>query len=367
MRLVYLSPVPWASFAQRPQKFVRWFHEKTGGEVLWLEPYPSRFPCLADFRKMGVSDKTESDVLEPWLRVLKPRALPIEPLPGSGLLNKHLCWSEILESINKFSRDQEVMLVIGKPTTLALQVQTLLKDHRSIYDAMDDFPTFFSGMSKLAMTYRERKIGQTVDTVLASSTKLQKKWEHQNTNVKFVPNGLDVALLPPPKINVASRPTTFGYLGTVGAWFDWRWIIDLARSRPDDNVHIVGPVFNPSPVKLPDNLRLFPPCSHKEALATMLSFDVAVIPFIKNELTSSVDPIKYYEYRALGLPIISTGFGEMAYRDGQDGVYLCDSTADLNPLIEKALAYTTTKTFCDDFKNANSWETRFNAASVIAR
>lgn len=366
MRLIYLSPVPWASFAQRPQKFVRWFHEKTGGEVLWLEPYPGRFPCLADFKKIGVSDKTESDNQEPWLTVVKPRALPIEPLPGSGLINETLYWSGILKTVEEFGQSPDVLVVFGKPTTLALRVLKRLKNRPCVYDAMDDFPTFFSGISRAAMARRERQIGSAADIVLASSTKLRKKWEHINPNVRFVPNGLDVALLPAAKSQYPEvSPATFGYLGTVGAWFDWNWIIQLAQSRPQDNVHIVGPVFNPCSTKLPSNLKLFPPCSHQDALKTMLSFDVAVIPFLRNELTSSVDPIKYYEYRALGLPIISTGFGEMEFRGGQDGVYLCDNPEELAPMIDKALAYRTCSDFTDRFKDENSWEARFDSADLI--
>lgn len=365
MRLVYLSPVPWASFAQRPQKFVRWFHGRTGGDVLWLEPYPSRFPCLADFKKIGVSDKTETDIQESWLRVIKPRALPIEPLPGSGLINKHLYWSDLLKSVADFCRDQQVLLVIGKPTTLALQVMKLLEKHPSVYDAMDDFPTFFSGISRAAMARRELQIGSGAHAVMASSTKLRKKWEQHNINVSFVPNGLDVSILPPAKtLHSGDTPKTFGYLGTVGAWFDWQWMIQLARSRPQDNVHIVGPVFNPCNEKLPANLKLFPPCSHKDALQTMLSFDVAVIPFLKNELTASVDPIKYYEYRALGLPIISTGFGEMAYRGEADGVYLCDNPQQLNAAIDKTLNHSVSAELIENFKNQNSWIARFDASNI---
>ena len=139
MRLVYLSPVPWSSFAQRPQKFARWFHATTGGEVLWLDPYPSRFPSLADFKKIGVSDQTEKDDLDQWLTVLKPRALPIEPLPASGLINGALCWADLLKTVQSFSQQGSTLLVIGKPTVLALKVLNQLKDHPSVYDAMAFF------------------------------------------------------------------------------------------------------------------------------------------------------------------------------------------------------------------------------------
>jgi len=366
MRLVYLSPVPWASFAQRPQKFVSWFHEKTGGDVLWLDPYPSRFPCLEDFKKIGVSDRTEVDGHEPWLTVLKPKALPIEPLPGSGLINGSLYWSKLLKEVKAFADSQDVLLVIGKPTVLALKLLKLLDSHTSVYDAMDDFPMFYTGISKAAMTLRELRVGRKTNIVITSSTRLREKWVKQKSNVRFVPNGLDPALLPHAKnecVSVGSK--IFGYLGTVGAWFDWEWIIQLAYSRPYDFVHIIGPVFNSCGMTLPKNIKLFPPCSHKDALVRMLSFDVALIPFLKNELTSSVDPIKYYEYRALGLPVISTSFGEMVYRKQLDGVYLCDSSAEMKPAIGKALNYQATTDFANDFKFANSWEARFNSLELI--
>ncbi|MGY2258323.1 glycosyl transferase [Pseudomonas sp. SDO55104_S430] len=366
MRLVYLSPVPWASFAQRPQKFVRWFHEKTSGEVLWLEPYPSRFPCLADFSKIGVSDKTETDPHEPWLTVLKPKALPIEPFPASGLINGRLYWSELLDTVTQFAKCQETLLVIGKPTVLALQVLKRLEKCDAVYDAMDDFPTFFSGLSRSAMARRELAIGRKVKTILASSTRLRQKWEQHSANVRLVPNGLDTALLPSTRLQISSNaPKIFGYLGTVGAWFDWQWVIRFAQSRPDDLIHIVGPIFKPYTSKLPTNIKVFPPCSHKDALVRMLSFDVAIIPFVKNELTASVDPIKYYEYKALGLPVISTRFGEMFYRGHEEGIFLCDTQIEVREAIGNALKYQMTLARAEEFKAASSWRTRFDASDLI--
>lgn len=365
-RLVYLSPVAWTSFAQRPQKFARWFHKKTGGDVLWVEPYPSRFPCLADFKKIGVNDKIDGEHSEPWLSVLKPRALPLEPLPASGLLNRTLYWSELIQEIKKFSNQQETLLVVGKPTVLALQILKELKNCKSVYDAMDDFPTFFKGLSRSAMARRELRIAKTADVVMASSTQLKTKWSKQHNNVKLVPNGLDSSLLPA-KLSTMSTvsPKVFGYLGTIGAWFDWQWVIDLAESRPNDLVHVIGPVFNRSSIRLPENLKIFAPCSHQDALVRMLSFDIAIIPFLRNELTASVDPIKYYEYKALGLPIISTRFGEMNQHCSEKGVYLCDHRLEMNEAISSALNYTTTAAESEVFRVANDWDARFDAAKLF--
>lgn len=78
----------------------------------------------------------------------------------------------------------------------------------------------------------------------------------------------------------------------------------------------------------PANIKLLPECSHASAIAAMATFSVGLIPFKLNRLTASVDPIKYYEYRALGLPVLCTRFGEMALRDKEPGVWILDEDSD---------------------------------------
>src|SRR6478736_4367402 len=101
MRLVYLSPVPWTSFAQRPHKFVEWFHKRTGAHVLWIDPYPTRLPELADFRSRPAASPEEQQSLREWISVVRPSALPIEPLLGLSLINK-LMWKPIFHQVKEF-------------------------------------------------------------------------------------------------------------------------------------------------------------------------------------------------------------------------------------------------------------------------
>jgi hypothetical protein len=102
MRLVYLSAVPWESFAQRPHKFVEWFHGRTGEPVLWVDPYPTRFPHWRDLRRSRLSASASQHTRPPtWLTLLKPGGLPVEPLPGSGWANG-LLWRGYLNAIGDF-------------------------------------------------------------------------------------------------------------------------------------------------------------------------------------------------------------------------------------------------------------------------
>jgi hypothetical protein len=368
MQLIYLSPVPWTSFAQRPQKFARWFHEVTGGNVLWVEPYPSRFPELSDLKKRAVSDRTEQDHAESWLTVLAPGALPLEPLPGSGLINGAMIWGKSLKALKNFSEQADTLLVIGKPTVMAIKVLDMIPNVKSMYDAMDDFPSFYSGWSKKAMTYREIEIVKKTKHMIVSSTVLMKKWEKYRADLSVVPNALDAHLLPPMKTTTSREDRhILGYVGTIGAWFDWDWVITLAKTRPQDTIRLIGPLYNPSQSSLPSNIELLPACSHEKAMNAMLTFDIALIPFLRNSLTASVDPIKYYEFKALGLPIVSTNFGEMVYRTNERGVYISKDTTstNINKNIEKALNYKADPREIDKFRTKNSWKNRFSKLSFI--
>lgn len=364
-RLIYLSPVPWSSFAQRPHKFVTWFHASTGGEVLWVDPYPTRFPSLSDLRRLVVKTDRENESNPTWLSVIKPSVLPIEPLPGSGMVNA-MVWRSLLRGVDEFARPKNCLLVIGKPSVLALTVLKRFKSGRSVYDAMDDFPAFYTGVSRWAMRRREDQLVRNVDSVLASSTAIQRRWSHIVADVQLVHNGLDAEVMP----EFVSHPLAkgkkiFGYVGTIATWFDWDWVVELAKVRPDDVVRLIGPVFSSAPADLPNNIEMHPACNHAAALAAMQAFDIGLIPFKKNMLTASVDPIKYYEYRALDLPVISTDFGEMAFRDGEDGTFLSQGLQDISAVVALALQHSTTIEAVQKFRAGNTWEFRFDGAKII--
>ena len=52
-RLIYFSSVPFASYAQRPHFMVDAFAEGGFGSVLWVDPYPTRFPAWTDLVRIG--------------------------------------------------------------------------------------------------------------------------------------------------------------------------------------------------------------------------------------------------------------------------------------------------------------------------
>ena len=97
----------------------------------------------------------------------------------------------------------------------------------------------------------------------------------------------------------------------------------------------------------------------------MLSFTVGLIPFKLNELTAAIDPIKYYEYRSLGIPVLSTHFGEMSLRQGQPGIFIANTDSNLDYHINKAIDYEYPVSEIQTFRKINSWEARFNSGNIL--
>lgn len=366
MPLIYLSPVLWESFAQRPHKFVQWYHDRTGKTVLWVEPYATRLPQFKDLKRLhGSPDKCFSGKIPEWLKVLNINGIPVEPLPGISLIN-NFWWRKAKQDISEFANDSESLLVIGKPSAFALQLLSHLKPAYSVYDAMDNFPAFYQGLSRHALARKETLIAESVDLVTTSSTNLKDYWSRSCSDVRLVRNGLDISALQ----GIAGRPASlkkkiFGYVGTIAEWFDWEWIATLATFRPNDEIHLIGPCFIQPTINLPSNIILYSARDHHSALRAMMSFHVGLIPFIKTELTDSVDPIKYYEYRAHGLPVISTNFGEMRYRSDEDGVFISHKLDDVNYLAEEASNYRFEPGIAEEFAFQNTWKIRFDEAGLL--
>ncbi len=366
MRLIYLASVPWSSFSQRPHELIRYFHSVTRGDVLWIDPYPGRFPSISDLLHPRPKTNGTNYDIPPWLTVVQARALPIEPLPFSGSINR-LLWREAESAVDGFI-DDSTILGVGKPTTLALRLLSRLRFSWSFYDIMDDNPAFYRGWSRLAMANRERRLISAVSTVFTSSSLLRERAQPVARDVRLVLNACAtdrMPEIPDTRSRLKDQPHVIGYVGTIGRWFDWDLVFNLAKPHPEIMFRLIGPLYAPPRAALPKNIQLQPALPHAEALQAMAQFDVGLIPFKRNTLTSSIDPIKYYEYCALGLPVVSSAFGEMALRGTREGVYLIDRKSDVVNVIDQALAYRASQEDIVQFRKDNSWKKRFDQADIF--
>ncbi len=178
----------------------------------------------------------------------------------------------------------------------------------TIYDARDEWEEFEKvGQAKWYRTYHERYITRNCDHVTAVSKPLADKLDgfEPFNPVIVVPNALSPHFLSAGYRWKGSKMTKIGYFGHLTeSWFDWESLISIAQSRPNYQFEIIGhsaPEFD----SLPENIILMGPKNHPEINEIAAEWKVAIIPFKIGPLADGVDPIKIYEYMALGLPTVS--------------------------------------------------------------
>jgi SAM-dependent methyltransferase len=292
---------------------------------------------------------------------------PLEPLPLGRALNAQL-WRPVLKAIDRFVTP-DTRIVLAKPCALSLELARRYRGLDVVFDVMDHLSDFFEGKSRRWMRFAETRLAEEVRWIMAASTALSHNLAAHQAKLRTVLNGLSWPQgSSGPLLKPAARPpeqTVFGYVGTIDHWFDWEAVIQLAEENPQDRVDLVGPCGHPPPAELPGNVRLLPAIPQHEVYDVLRGFSLGLIPFRLCRLTQYVDPVKYYEYRAMGLPVLSSRFGEMAHRGQRDGVFFFDDLWSEHLTIKQVLDSRSEALDSQAFIEQNVWHRRFETVEFL--
>ncbi|WP_188567725.1 glycosyltransferase [Undibacterium terreum] len=316
-------------------------------------------------QRSKASERHAAEPLISGLHVLRTQSLPIEPIPVLSAINDLLVWRNIKSQIRQLNIDENWDVGIGRPSKLALWAIKSLKPRAKFMDVMDDFPAFYNGISRYSMEQVQKYLVAGCDYLFCSEESLVPKLAvlDRKKSIRVIPNGYDMERLPFFS-EIKQKREIIGFVGTIASWFDWGLVIEIAEALPNICVQLIGPRAGYVPANLPRNIELLPACTVAEAIAYCQNFKVGLIPFVHNQLTESVDPIKYYELRALGVPIWTTNFGSMTKRTSEPGVTLIQPGSDWKKLwLEKSnSSFGETEIFA--FRKKHDWSLRFKNMAV---
>lgn len=100
-----------------------------------------------------------------------------------------------------------------------------------------------------------------------------------------------------------------GFLGALFEWVDVDLIAAAARRLPDVEFAIVGPTrrgVSMAALAGLANVHCHPAVPFARVPEVIAAFDVSLIPFKRDLIAEFADPLKVYEYCALGRPVVST-------------------------------------------------------------
>jgi hypothetical protein len=204
-----------------------------------------------------------------------------------------------------------------------------------VYDVIDDWSDPALG-GEWHRPETERELIRSADRVTASAPDLVHRVGAMGREAVLVPNAVNVAVfgveLPPRPADLPSAERTIGYHGSLyGDWFDWESVRKVAEANPRAAVVLIGDDKTNRPA-LPPNVHLLGLKPQTKLPAYLQRFDVGLIPFVVNDMTHAVSPLKAYEYLASGVPIAAPPLRAL---EGLEGVH---ADSDLVTAVEKALA-----------------------------
>jgi len=164
---------------------------------------------------------------------------------------------------------------------------------------------------------------QHADLSIATSKQLQKDLTQlSGKKVELLPNAADYDLFKTAFTDKLEKPEDLqkipqpiiGYTGNICHRVDYDLIQAICRSHPDKNLVMVGPRNHSGHTDIDldeiPNLHFLGPKRLEQLPSYLAHFDVLILPFLINEVTKSIYPLKINEYLASGKPIVATPFSE---------------------------------------------------------
>ena len=252
-----------------------------------------------------------------------------------------------------------------------------LRSKPIVYDCMDDAVGFTADRREAErIVATERRVVQAAGLILCTSQYLLNRiTERYRSSIVRPPvlirNAISRELLedvarrfdyhrPRHKSRTAtSSPYKVAYVGTVGNWVDLDSLTHCVELLGDVQFELVGPVLLRHRLAV-ERIVYHGAVEHSGLLTHVERFDAFIMPFVLNDLTRGVDPVKLYEYLAFGKEVVSVFYDELKRFAPFVHFYTSwnELVAILRSLIDETAIRKNTREKTLPFLQENTWVSR---------
>lgn len=192
-----------------------------------------------------------------------------------------------------------------------------------VYHCVDDLAAI-PGVDTDYFKEREERLISESDVVFATSRALERRCRRYNNNTYFHPNVVDLRHFAPqtagrsrdrrPPKDLTSVPgPRIVYVGVLSDFkVDFELLEELARDHPEWSVVLIGEEREGQRdivlqrLRRMKNVHCIGRKSYQELPSYLSWMDVGILPTRLNDYTRAMFPMKYFEYIAAGLRVVST-------------------------------------------------------------
>jgi glycosyltransferase involved in cell wall biosynthesis len=302
-------------YRTRDGHLIEWFGKllvDEGHVEVVSRPEPRALRALRSKASGGVAENTE----------------PVTPLTWKmpHLLDRRRWWIDSLPSYASAVTHGDTPTVTWNPFIALSSAWSAVQSRNRpiVLDLLDDWTLHYAFSSVREEVERAYSIlFERADFVTANAegTAVLAR-RHGRSDVVLIPNGCDPDRFDP--VSTATGPVTVGYVGKIGKRLNLEAILATARSLPNISFVFAGPILDREyrrPLADQHNIKLLGDVHYEDVPSLLRSFDIGWVPHNVGEGEVGGDVIKTYEYRAAGLPVLTTPVAG-AQRRGLDAVHV---------------------------------------------
>lgn len=336
--------------------------------ILWVNAIANRAPTASKkdvsriFRKLAAFTESVKEV-EPKIFVVNPLAVPAYGSLTIRAFNRSLLKWQIARVAGKLRFNRPINLVFNPAAGL---VAGQLNEEKLIYYCVDEY-TAFTGASA-GLKEIEERLFRAADVVVVSAEKLLESKKQYNENTYLIRHGtdwshfrkaLDDETVIPEEIAHLPHPV-IGFHGLLADWVDFELIKKVASYFSKGSVVLIGKtaVDAESKIKILNgvpNIHMLGRQPYSRLPEFCKGFDVALNPFLINELTLAANPLKVREYLAAGVVTVSTDIPEVRILEN---CLVAKDHDDFIPKVEQALLEGRPRRDISDSVKHESWDAK---------
>ena len=233
-------------------------------------------------------------------------------------------------------------------TPLALPLARTIHPGVIVYDCMDELSLFQGAPPELVGM--EQELLTRADLVFTGGRSLYNAKQSRHPSVHCFPSSVDAShfrqAVPSGTASEIEAQRSIphprlGFYGVIDERLDMGLIDEMARSHPEWQIILVGPVVKIDPQTLPrhPNIHYFGQQTYQDLPKFLVGWDVCLLPFALNDATRFISPTKTLEYMAAERPIVSTPIRDVV-EPYAGTVFIGNTTKEFINGVEKALTLT---------------------------
>lgn len=273
--------------------------------------------------------------------------------------NNNLVRLTISDLIRRFKVKHYILLNVYNPFYLSRP--RVLSPLLSLYYSVDRIAE--SNYIKKHGPAYERLCFHEYDVSLVTSRNLMEYAKEHARQIYLLPNAVDFDLFSVSDSGPGSEQDAIGYIGHIDHRLDYALLDEVITSMPEYTFLFVGPIssklFYDYQFDKKPNVATTGKKSIQELPEFIKRMKCTIIPFLRNELTKYIYPLKLNEYLASGKPVVSTDFSP-DLEDFKNYISLADAAPAFTDAIRKEID-SNSRERCEARKNKakdNTWTHR---------